>query len=520
MNQVPKFLSHEIDSPRHKILGNLLLILVVVIPLFVISVFALRSLQTEALVAEKQATSNNNWVIESIDRELQLYIEQELKTYFSDFELLLKSNSYYRGWIFKQSGVDLLATYTKDGLRTFPSNSQNALFNESIFLQQIRTEVSLMFNKSGLPTVHRAIINDVDGPKFLACNAINQIVVCFLFNTGVVKEWITKALANISTPRQFQTKLFIPEINQSFAHTSFVTPTQTNELSLLATKSMSGIFAQWEINLFGIKPATNTNQLLLLGAILLIVFLFLISCGYGLYKIGRLRSKLAVEQKQFSAELAHEVRTPLTNIRLYVDLIQQSSSQEQTLYCSVITSEIDRLSLLVGNTMLLAYPEKNLSNNNFQRAGPDELINTTLDTMMPLFKENSCSTIVELNIKKHVCFDHSALQRVLINLFDNACKYAEGGRIQVISYLEHSRIIIELKDDGPGLPKSLWEKAQSISGERINSGGKGFGLGLRVCLRLCRRSGGQLQLLSTTKGTHYKIYLPITETFEETSYEH
>ena len=99
---------------------------------------------------------------------------------------------------------------------------------------------------------------------------------------------------------------------------------------------------------------------------------------YWLYKI---RIQQTEKQKLFTAELAHEIRTPLANIRLYIDLIKRKKSDEQAHYCEVVTSEIDRLSLLIDNSILLAKLDaidKLESPKYLDRLCPDTLVEKQL----------------------------------------------------------------------------------------------------------------------------------------------
>ena len=74
----------------------------------------------------------------------------------------------------------------------------------------------------------------------------------------------------------------------------------------------------------------------------------------------QVRAEQTEDQTLFSAALAHEARTPLANIRLYIELIKWKAISVQSHYCSVVDEEIARLSLLVDNAILLANPNSSV----------------------------------------------------------------------------------------------------------------------------------------------------------------
>jgi signal transduction histidine kinase len=271
---------------------------------------------------------------------------------------------------------------------------------------------------------------------------------------------------------------------------------------------MAGAFSSWRIALFDEQSVVESNTSSLYLAILLPLCLLVAGCGAALFWMVRFRARQAKEQQQFSAELAHEVRTPLANIRLYIELIIRTSTTEQDKFCSVVVSEIERLSLLVDNAILMARPQNSFAVPSSERVDPDQLVRQTLDMMWPVLNVSGCEIESDLNVNQTVDMDRDALQRVLINLLDNAQKYAGGSQVSVQSRIDDQQVTIEVADQGPGLKQDIWDQIAHGKPKRARQGGRGFGLGLQVCIRLCKRLNGTFELLPSQRGTHYRISMP------------
>lgn len=499
-------------SSRQALATNGLLLLLVVTPLLIISALSIHSLKTEATIAARDFESSLVWVSDSVDRGIQQSLTAKTDHFFFAATNLLDEQSDLRGWSLGQTSVDMITTYTLGGERTFPLTEQNILVNELSLLQEIHTDITYMFKQVDLSRGYSALIPSNSGPKLLACRAHRQQVVCILFSSRAVLDWVSAALAATVIPGQFSASLSIPRL----ADLPFNAPHRDDkkdfhDATLLATHPMSGTYSTWRIMLYGEPPSGTPNLRLLYSALLLPLFLIIIGSGYGLYRMDRVKRKQALNQKLFSAELAHEIRTPLANIRLYTDLIRDSSASKSDDYREILVCEIERLSRLVDNAILLARPEETATDHYCQFADPDEVIATTLQTLQPSVDDNQCALESELGCPISGDFDVDALQRILINLVDNACKYAQCCEIRISSRLENNTISIQISDDGPGFPDTLWSSINDAHVSRTNTGKRGFGLGLRVCSRLARRSGGKLEKLPSAPGATFHLWLPITQ---------
>jgi len=502
----------ELFSRHNDYISQVLLILLVTLPLIVISVFAIRSVHTEALVDDQQNRLNQQWVLQSLNRELQSNIDHRLQQYMAEFRNLTVSDNDLRWWMFKHPPLELVVVFTSTMERHFPPvDNQGTTVNELRLLEQLRPEFTAIMNREQPLAPKRTIVKGIEGPKLLSCQQKDEWFVCLLIRTSGLEDWVRQSLSRVALPPAHRVSVHIPGLSRPIVHPEVEAQTPSQNQVQPTKPTIRLPFEFWDMELYDQESESTNNRPLVFTGLLLPLFCLLFACGYGLYRLEKSRRQQVLAQQQFTAELAHEIRTPLANIHLYIDLIKRASSERQADYYSVIVSEVRRLSLLVDNAILLERPAQSLQSLEGPAKDPDQLILETLDIMRPLLDEQNCQVDIDLGIACKLCFDRDALQRVLINLLDNARKYAAGGQVRLVTSTEDQRIRIDYFDQGPGLPAGLWEQVQGHKTERINPGGQGFGLGLLVCLRLCRRSGGQLEWLADDDGCHFRILLPVND---------
>jgi signal transduction histidine kinase len=221
-------------------------------------------------------------------------------------------------------------------------------------------------------------------------------------------------------------------------------------------------------------------------------------------------------QRRFLADVGHELRTPLTVIKGNVDLMRRMDCTDDE-SMSGIENEVDRLTRLVGDLLLLAQAESGklpLANDIVEL---DTLLLEVFNQMRVLAKDRVGLQLGEID-QVLVCGDNDRLKQVLVNLIGTAIKYTpEGGEIVVGLGKVERRARLTVSDDGPGIPPEdlphIFERFYRGEKSRTRSReGKGFGLGLSIAYWIVRNHGGQIDVSSQEeKGTTFCVWLPLAE---------
>jgi len=221
-------------------------------------------------------------------------------------------------------------------------------------------------------------------------------------------------------------------------------------------------------------------------------------------------------QRRFIADVGHELRTPLTVIKGNVDLMRRMQRTDDESIES-IESEVDRLTRMVGDLLLLAQAESGKLPLSVEIVELDTLMLEVLNQMRVLAKERLKMTLGEID-QVLVCGDKDRLKQVLVNLVGNAIQYTPaGGEIVVGVGKVENRARLTVSDNGPGIPAEdlphLFERFYRSEKSRTRSkDGKGYGLGLSIAYWIVRNHGGQIEVSSRElHGTTFSVWLPLAE---------
>lgn len=225
----------------------------------------------------------------------------------------------------------------------------------------------------------------------------------------------------------------------------------------------------------------------------------------------------AGQRVSFVGQVSHELKTPLTNIRMYAELLENELDEEDTEArkdLNVIVSESRRLSRLIGNILTFSRKDRGGLKLRLTPGILDEAVRDTVEHFRPLLESKGVATSLDLNAPGEVLFDRDGVEQVLGNLLSNVEKYAaSGGKLTVATRRDSERSIITVADEGPGVPRAEREKIfdpfYRVS-DRLTDGVAGTGLGLSLSRELARLHGGDLKLLDSSTGARFEITLAHT----------
>ena len=214
---------------------------------------------------------------------------------------------------------------------------------------------------------------------------------------------------------------------------------------------------------------------------------------------------------EFVGQVSHELKTPLTNIRMYAEMLEEQLATEpqQRNYLGVIINESQRLSRLIGNVL-------NFSRTptlQLREVDVDALVRRTLDNFLPGFSARGIAVASRLEAGRAVTTDHDMLEQILNNLLSNVEKYAaEGKRVAVSTGIDGGQLALRVRDYGPGIPASerrrIFEPFYRID-DRLTEGVSGTGIGLTIARQQARRLGGDLVIIDVENGACFELRLPL-----------
>jgi signal transduction histidine kinase len=220
----------------------------------------------------------------------------------------------------------------------------------------------------------------------------------------------------------------------------------------------------------------------------------------------------AAQRVTFVNHVSHELKTPLTNIRMYAELLQAASGDDDPRhqrYCDVIVSESQRLSRLIGNVLAYARGRRGALEIAPGAAVIDDEIRRVLDLFRPSLAAAGVDVAFDGTATEQVRVDIDILDQIIGNLFSNVEKYAGGGALTVASEWTAGVSRITVTDNGPGIPPDQ-EEAVFQAFYRLSdklSDAAGTGIGLSISRELARCHGGDIRLLPTARGASFEVTL-------------
>jgi len=244
---------------------------------------------------------------------------------------------------------------------------------------------------------------------------------------------------------------------------------------------------------------------------------FLALLGVAIAAQQRRALALAAQRVSFVNRVSHELRAPLTNILLNVDLAAETledTPREAGQRLALVQEEARRLSRLITNVLTFSRSEQGALRVAARACVPANVIAAVVAQFEPGFARRSIIVRRTDDASAACTVDADALAQILGNLLSNVEKYVPGGVVEIASVLADGVLTIRVSDSGPGIPAESserifhpFERLES----RINEGGTGTGLGLAIARDLASRMGGSLRLLPSTRGAAFELRVPAPE---------
>ncbi len=226
---------------------------------------------------------------------------------------------------------------------------------------------------------------------------------------------------------------------------------------------------------------------------------------------------LEKRKDEFISIASHELKTPVTSIKVFINILQKIMKQEGNTkileYLERMNRQTDKLTGLVKDLLDLSRIQTGKFEYKEELFSLDELIKEIVDYIQPTTSKHK---IIISNVeKKKIKGDRDRIGQVVINLLTNAIKYSpKGGRITVSTKTKDSHITVRVKDQGIGIDKNQQKKIfeRFYQANSTDSGYPGLGIGLYISSEILKRHNGKIWVRSTTgKGSSFYFSLPIID---------
>jgi signal transduction histidine kinase len=221
------------------------------------------------------------------------------------------------------------------------------------------------------------------------------------------------------------------------------------------------------------------------------------------------------QRRQLTADIAHDLRTPLTVIAGYVESMRDGILKPTPERLTVIYTEIERLQQMVNDLRMLTQADAGELHLRLQPVAPHQL----LERASELFQHHAERQNVQLALEieenlPEIQVDESRLMQVMDNLISNALHYTpEGGRITLGAHKKDLTVELTIRDTGSGIPSEeiplIFNRFHRVEKSRHAESGES-GLGLAIVKALVEANGGQVWAESEEgKGTTMHMAFPI-----------
>jgi signal transduction histidine kinase len=241
---------------------------------------------------------------------------------------------------------------------------------------------------------------------------------------------------------------------------------------------------------------------------------------FAIYQSARAVVDLSERRSGFVSSVTHELKTPLTNIRMYIEMLEQGIAQDperEQEYYRILGSESARLSRLINNILEFSKLGKKQRHFALQEGILEEVIQEVEDVMHEKLRQEGFHLKIEKKEIRPFRYDREAMIQILINLIDNSMKFGKGSstkEILVRLWPEGDSNKISVSDTGPGIPgyalKKVFDDFYRVDNDLTRTTG-GTGIGLALVKKFVDAMSGSITATNNDgPGCTITISLPVS----------
>ena len=254
-----------------------------------------------------------------------------------------------------------------------------------------------------------------------------------------------------------------------------------------------------------------------LGWVTLVLLLVFLGGFAAMYRVGLSQIYLARQQQDFVASVSHELKTPLTSIRMYGEILKEGWADEEKRqrYYEFIHDESERLSRLISNVLQLARISRNEPQFDMQQVAVTELMSNTESKISSQVERAGFELrfIQDESVNDaRISIDEDCFMQIIINLVDNAIKFSKDATQKVVEVrskrVANDKIEFSVRDFGPGVPRDQMKKIFELfyrSESELTRETVGTGIGLAIVYQLTTTMGGSVDLVNVDPGAEFRV---------------
>lgn len=298
-------------------------------------------------------------------------------------------------------------------------------------------------------------------------------------------------------------------------------PVTSEEMNgtLLYRDSLSAPFDQLNLvfSINRLPPGPGAKVLAWTSAVIALVF----TAGFLLlYRLGIGQIRLARQQQDFVSAVSHELKTPLTSIRMYGEMLKEGwvSDEKRKQYYTYIHDESERLTRLISNVLQLAKITRSEPRLELQNRTAAELMNQVKSKITSQVERAGFSLQVlqdQQADKSYVNIDDDSFAQIVINLVDNAIKFskhADNKTIELTCRLSPSgTTTFSVRDFGPGIARDQMKKIFQLfyrSESELTRETVGTGIGLAIVHQLALAMNAKVDVVNRDPGAEFRVTFP------------
>ena len=275
---------------------------------------------------------------------------------------------------------------------------------------------------------------------------------------------------------------------------------------LYAEKTLDFPLSYWQLKYY--SPPYQPFWIYLLGAFFIGIFvLSIIWFLHRIYREYEATKRTAEQQVNFVSQVSHELKTPLTNISLFSELLKETNASIETnQYSGIIHSESLRLSRLIQNILNFTKARK----MHFSEIDLVETLQNLYVVFEPSFTSKNLKLNLRLPEKCKIYSDQDAIIQIVSNFLSNAEKYGAMGEKVDLSLMIEEKIVIEVRDYGTGISGKYLQKIFTPFfriHSNITEGVAGTGIGLTISAKLAEAIHGEITVHPQEQGVAFRLTL-------------